>query len=109
MSYVKKAAHMPFSLTEDTLKQTSLLYNLLCIELGVFTLIVAIRSVKKTTVKVKNPKSKSLYKFQKEIMLSNPSLICLFQMLQKLYDVKYILTHRLNQDCLEHFFGCIRQ
>ena len=30
-------------------------------------------------------------------------------MLQKLYDIKFIPTRRLNQDPLEHFFGCIRQ
>ena len=30
-------------------------------------------------------------------------------MLKSSYNLEYILTQRLNQDCLEHFFGCIRQ
>lgn len=60
-------------------------------------------------MRLKNPQAKTLYKFQKGVLLSSQSLIGLFQMLHKTYGVKYIMTQRLNQDCLEHFFGCIRQ
>lgn len=30
-------------------------------------------------------------------------------MVKELYDVQFIMTRRLNQDGLEHFFGIIRQ
>lgn len=51
----------------------------------------------------------SLYPFQKGIILSCTSLSSLFAMVSQRYNVKYIMTYRLNQDGLEHFFGCIRQ
>lgn len=40
-------------------------------------------------------------------MKSIRSLLGLFNDLRK-YDVKYILTARLNQDCLENFFCLVR-
>lgn len=60
------------------------------------------------TMRVKHQNS-SLYKFQKGVVASCRSLMGLFDMLKKLYNISYIKTRRLNQDCLESFFGCIRQ
>lgn len=45
-----------------------------------------------------------LYQFQKGLILSSKSLSKLYQMLKDKYNVAYLLTYRLNQDCLEHFF-----
>ena len=50
-----------------------------------------------------------LYSFQKGIILSCHSLVGLSEMVKITFSVDYIMTRRLNQDCLEHFFGCIRQ
>lgn len=41
-------------------------------------------------------------------MLSSQSLIGLFKMLKTVCNIDYIMTQKLNQDCLEHFFGCVR-
>lgn len=60
-------------------------------------------------MKVKSPKTRSHYKFQKGVMFSSQSLIGLYNMLKPSYEIDYIMTTRLNQDCLEHFFACIRQ
>lgn len=60
-------------------------------------------------MKVKSPKTRYLYKFQKGIMLSSQSLIGLFKMLKTVCNIDYIMTQKLNQDCLEHIFGCVRQ
>lgn len=46
--------------------------------------------------------------FQTAIMISNKSLKCLYEDLQRRFRVEYILTYRLNQDVLENFFGVIR-
>lgn len=40
--------------------------------------------------------------------MTNTSLKQLFDDQKTRYDVKYILTYRLNQDVLENFFGAIR-
>lgn len=61
------------------------------------------------TMKVDNSRRKGLYQFQKGILLSSFSLIGLSQMLSQVFGISYIMTRKLNQDCLEHFFGCIRQ
>lgn len=53
---------------------------------------------------VRNP----LQIFQKGIMLSIQSVKALFCDLQTKTDISYILTHRLNQDCLENFFSQVR-
>lgn len=50
-----------------------------------------------------------LYQFQKGLIISSKSLSKLYQMLKEKYNVSYLLTYRLNQDCLEHFFSCLRQ
>lgn len=60
-----------------------------------------------STMRVKN--SRSLYAFQKGIILSCKSLIGLFEMLKQSHQLDFIMTRRLNQDCLENLFGCIRQ
>ena len=61
------------------------------------------------TMRVKTSKAKSLCKFQKGIIRSCKSTMALYEMLKASHNIEYMLTARLNQDCLEHFFGCIRQ
>lgn len=47
----------------------------------------------------------TLQTFQKGIIMSCTSLKLLMEELRAKYSVKYILTHRLNQDVLENFFS----
>ena len=42
-------------------------------------------------------------------LLNISSLQQLWENVQTQYNFKYLLTRRINQDCLEHFFGCLRQ
>lgn len=51
---------------------------------------------------------KSLLPFQKGIILSNNSLLGFYEFLTSKFNMKYILTYRLNQDVLENFFSHIR-
>ncbi|XP_071578674.1 uncharacterized protein [Temnothorax nylanderi] len=53
---------------------------------------------------------KDLMPFQKGILISNASLLDLFQDLTTQYpaNVKYLLTRRLQQDILENFFSYVR-
>ena len=51
----------------------------------------------------------SLYPFQKGILVSCQSLLKLYDFLNTEFGLKYIITYRLNQDGLEHFFGYLRQ
>lgn len=53
--------------------------------------------------------SKSMYAFQRGLIISCASLPRLMEMVQTKYSISYILTYRLNQDVLEHFFACLRQ
>lgn len=46
--------------------------------------------------------------FQKGICVSTASVKCLFEDLKNEFDVKYLLTYRLNQDVLENFFSQVR-
>lgn len=50
----------------------------------------------------------SLQIFQKGILMSITSLKLLRSKINEKFGFKYILTHRLNQDCLENFFCQIR-
>lgn len=50
-----------------------------------------------------------VYQFQKGLLVSSQSLPKLYQMLNERYNIKYILTSRLNQDSLEHLFGSLRK
>lgn len=50
---------------------------------------------------------KEMQPFQKGILMNNKALPLLLESLKQ-YGVKYIITRRLNQDCLESFFGVIR-
>ena len=52
---------------------------------------------------------KDLYPLQKGRIISSLSLPKLYDMVQNIYGLSYLLTYRLNQDRLEHFFACIRQ
>lgn len=47
---------------------------------------------------------KSMQMFQRGILMSTKSIQGLFAYVKKEYAAQYILTHRLNQDCLENFF-----
>jgi hypothetical protein len=49
----------------------------------------------------------NLQVFQKGIIMTTVALPRLLQNVEK-YDVKFILTHRLNQDCLKNTFGQLR-
>ena len=51
---------------------------------------------------------KVLAPFQTGILISSKSVKLWFNDLEKRYNVKYILTYRLNQDVLENFFSAIR-
>ena len=48
-----------------------------------------------TSMKVKSQKV-NLYKFQKGIILSSKSIVGLFNMLKDRYNLKYLLTRRIN-------------
>lgn len=50
----------------------------------------------------------SLQVFQKGILMSITSLKGLRNQMEKKFNYKYLLTHRLNQDCLEIFFCQMR-
>lgn len=43
--------------------------------------------------------------FQKGVIMSCRSLQSLYIDLKEKYNISYVLTHRLNQDCLENFFS----
>ena len=62
------------------------------------------------TAKSMNVNSRNnIYPFPKGLVISSLSLMKLYDMLKKSYDMKYLLTYRLNQDGLEHFFASARQ
>ena len=62
------------------------------------------------TSKIKSLRVKNRFiTFQKGILISCHSLVSLYDTLHNRYDIKYILTRRLNQDVVESFFGVIRQ
>lgn len=46
----------------------------------------------------------SMQIFQRGIIMSTKALQSLYKDMREEYEIKYILTHRLNQDCLENFF-----
>ena len=50
----------------------------------------------------------TLQTFQKAVIISVKSLQLLYQDMVHRHDIKYILTHRLNQDLLENLFSQIR-
>lgn len=51
----------------------------------------------------------NLYPFQKGLIISSKSLPKLYGMIREKFHIDYILTNRLSQDGLEHFFSCLRQ
>lgn len=51
-----------------------------------------------------------MYPFQKGVLFSSMSLIVgLYKVVNEKFGMQYIRTRKLNQDCLENFFGYIRQ
>lgn len=65
----------------------------------------AIETFKSMRVISKN----SLQIFQKGAIISTTSVQHLFQDLKERYGISYILTHRLNQDCLENLFSQVKK
>lgn len=51
---------------------------------------------------------KSLLPFQKGILISNGSLLGLYNHISERFSMTYVLSYRLNQDVLEKFFSQIR-
>ena len=72
-------------------------------QLNVFLKIISL--MEKSIVSSK----KSLLPFQKGIVISSKSMISLFKDLKDRYDISYIITRRMNQNVIEHFFGIVRQ
>lgn len=54
------------------------------------------------------PNKNGIEVFQKGIIMTNRALIGLYNSVKTKSNVEYLLTNRLNQDVLEHFFGAIR-
>ena len=54
------------------------------------------------------PSRKTLLPFQRGIMQNNNALPLLLKQVQDHYGMHFILTSKLNQDCLENFFSAIR-
>lgn len=52
---------------------------------------------------------KHLLPFQKGVIISSKSLMQLHSMLKKDYNISFVMTYKLNQDVLEHFFAYMRQ
>lgn len=63
----------------------------------------------KTAVNMRVYGSNSLYQFQKGLVISSQSLLKLYEMVKANFGISYLLTSRINQDALEHFFACLRQ
>lgn len=53
-------------------------------------------------------KGKTLLPFQRGILQNNNALPLLLDYLGNTYGMSYIMTAKLNQDCLENFFSAIR-
>ena len=71
------------------------------------TLMIVNKDNMSASAHQKENRKKALYEFQKGIILSCHSLLGLFDILKDFHNIDFIMTRRLNQDCLEHFFGCI--
>lgn len=85
------------SLQSKKLYGMDLEYQLLTLE-TVYNLVSTMRCIGK----------KNLQVFQIGILMSITSLKLLFDDIKLKFSIQYILTHRLNQDCLENFFSQIR-
>lgn len=57
-----------------------------------------------TNVRAIGTKHNGLQIYQKGILQSNNALIGLYDYVHEKFGAEYILTSRLNQDCLESFF-----
>lgn len=66
--------------------------------------------VHNTVGEMRAPGKLGKIQFQKAIQLNIKSLLMMYQYLKEISNgaVKYIMTERLNQDCLERFFGYMR-
>lgn len=68
-------------------------------------LIKMIETIKSMEVCSKKKK----FQFQKGILISCNPLSRLYEMLKEKYGISYLITNRLSQDGLEHFFGGLRK
>lgn len=57
---------------------------------------------------LRHPNKEALIPFQRGLLQDINALRMLHQHISKKYSVPYILTERLNQDCLERLFGLLR-
>lgn len=64
-----------------------------------------LEKVKETFKTMRAVTKNSIQVFQKGVIISSTSVQDLYTDLKQRYKVSYILTHRLNQDCLENFFS----
>ena len=53
-------------------------------------------------------KRKSQLPFQRGLIISSKSLLKLFEVLSQRYNIEFIMTSHLNQDCVENLFSRIR-
>lgn len=67
-----------------------------------------LKKVKETFSSLRCGKKPGLQIFQKAIIRATEALPKLYDIVNKLCNVKYILTYKLNQDCLENLFGRLR-
>lgn len=76
------------------------------LSLNLQTSILDKMTLNMTNLRVKG--KTGLLPFQRGVLITNNSLKLLFEDLKIRYNIKYILTYRLNQDVLENFFATIR-
>jgi len=69
-----------------------------------------LRKMTSTIEEMRVGKWKTLVPFQKGIIISNSSLVNLFNDFKERFntDMSYIMTNRLNQDVLENLFSYLR-
>lgn len=62
-----------------------------------------------TTYTMREGNTDHFYQFQKGLIITSKSLSEFYEISHEKYNISHLFTYRLNQDCLEHFFGCVRQ
>lgn len=67
-----------------------------------------LRNMESTIQNMRVNSKKNLMPFQKGILMSIKSLEMLFEDMRSKYNIKYLITNRLNQDILEGFFSIMR-
>lgn len=70
--------------------------------------LFALNTMHELIVELRQIGSKRMLPFQKGIQMTCTSLKLLLPAMKSLYGLKFIMTSRVNQDCLENFFSRIR-